>query len=148
MAYELRHVRSPQDWRDLHRIRRSVLFTPERHAVEYDENHPDDRAHGNLPLLLIEDGRPVAVARLDVRREIAVVRLVAVTSGEQRRGYGKVLNALIDEEARRRGVKTLRVNAAPDAVGFYEKAGWQTADWDATELTGLASDCVQMSKDL
>jgi hypothetical protein len=37
MSYELQAVRSPEDWRHLHKIRRAVLFVPERHSVPYDE---------------------------------------------------------------------------------------------------------------
>ncbi|WP_309085377.1 GNAT family N-acetyltransferase [Chelativorans sp.] len=149
MPYELRAVRSAEDWRHLHEIRRSVLFTPERHAdVEYDENHPDDRAEGNIPLLLLFESRPVGVVRLDVRGEAAIVRLVAVIASERGRGHGRILGALVEEEARRRGARTLFVNAAPDAVGYYEKVGWRRFDWNTSELQGIAQDCVQLRKDL
>jgi GNAT superfamily N-acetyltransferase len=148
LPYELRPVRSAEDWRALHRIRRDVLFAPERHAVSYDENHPDDRAEQNTPFLLILNARPIGTARLDVRGRVAVVRLVAVVREEQRLGHGRRLDALIEAEARRRGVTELRVNAAPDATGYYEKTGWRRADWDPGERVGLAKDAIQMTKDL
>jgi N-acetylglutamate synthase-like GNAT family acetyltransferase len=132
----------------MHDIRRGVLFTPERHSIDYDENHPDDRAEQNVPFLLLLDSRPIGVVRLDLRGAIAIVRLVAVIASEQRRGHGRKLNTLIEAECRRRGVTTLRVNAAPDAVGYYEKMGWQRAAWDSNELVGLAADCIQMIKRL
>lgn len=148
MPYELRPVRSPEEWHHLHHIRRTVLFTPERHSVDYDENHPDDRAERNVPFLLLFDARPVGVFRLDLRGEVAIVRLVAVTEREQGKGHGRKLNALVEAEARQRGVKTLRVNAAPEALGYYEKMGWQCTNWDKSELIGFAKDCIQMSKEL
>lgn len=148
MPYELQSVRSPEDWRHLHDIRRTVLFAPERHSVGYDENHPDDRTEGNLPLLLLLDTRPIGVVRLDLRGETAVVRLVAIAEGEQRKGHGRKLNALVEAEAKRRGIKILRVNAAPEALGYYEKMGWQHTSWDRGELVDLAKGCVQMSKEL
>jgi GNAT superfamily N-acetyltransferase len=148
MSYELRPVRSAEDWRNMHRIRRRVLFAPERHSIQYDENHPDDRAEQNIPFLLLLDSSPIGVVRLDLKGEIAVVRLVAVVPEEQRKGHGRKLDALVEAEARSRGVTTLRVNAAPGAVGYYEKMGWRQAVWDKSELTGLARDCVQMIKQL
>lgn len=148
MPYELQPIRSDEAWRHLHHIRRTVLFAPGRHPVAYDENHPDDRTAGNLPFLLLLDGRPVGVVRLDLRGETAVVRLVAVAEGEQRRGHGRMLNLLVEAEARQRGVKALRVNAAPEALGYYEKMGWRRTNWDESELVGLAKDCIQMSKEL
>jgi GNAT superfamily N-acetyltransferase len=148
MPYELKPVRSPEEWRHLHHIRRTVLFGPGQHPVGYDENHPDDRADGNLPLLFLLDTRPIGVVRLDLRGETAIVRLVAVAEEEQGKGHGRKLDALVEAEARRRGVKTLRVNAAPEALGYYKKMGWRRASWDKSELVGLMKDCVQMSKEL
>ena len=58
------------------------------------------------------------------------------------------MSALVDREARRRGVRLLRVNAAPEAVGFYERTGWQPREWDCDELSGIAADCIQMERRL
>jgi hypothetical protein len=44
------------------------------------------------------------------------------------------------------GITMLMLNSAPDAVGFYEKRGWQREVWDPEELSGMRSDCVQMVK--
>ena len=146
MSYELRAVMTPDDWRAMHDIRQKVLFAPGRHSISYDENHPDDRADGNTPFLLFENEEPLGVARLDERGETGIVRLVAIVQHKQRKGYGLRLNNFIEAEARRRGVRILRVNAAPDAVGFYLKAGWSEKLWDPTELVGLAQGAVQMEK--
>jgi hypothetical protein len=45
-------------------------------------------------------------------------------------------------------LKKLLVNAAPGAVGYYEKMGWRACAWDEAELTGIASECKQMTKPL
>lgn len=148
MPYELRAVTSADDWRHLHAIRRAVLFAPGRHDIAYDESHPDDRADGNQPYLLVLDGDAIGVARLDVRDELAVLRLVAIVDAAQGKGHGRAFSDLLDAEARRLGVAALRVNAAPDAVGYYEKTGWRRESWDARELAGLAASTVQMTKRL
>ncbi|MER8873175.1 GNAT family N-acetyltransferase [Mesorhizobium sp. M0814] len=75
-------------------------------------------------------------------------RLVAVTEGEQGKGHGRNLNSLVEAEAGRRGVKTLRFNSAPEALGYYEKMGWRRASWDKNELVGLAKNCIEMFKEL
>ncbi|PYE86413.1 GNAT family N-acetyltransferase [Phyllobacterium leguminum] len=146
--YELRPVMSAEDWRRLHEIRRTVLFRPGRQSVAYDENHPDDRAADNVPYLLHLDDRRIGVVRLDFRGEIAIVRLVAIAADEQGKGHGRQLDALVATEAKRRGVKSLHVNAAPEAVGYYEKMGWKRAGWDPDELTGIARNCTQMTKQM
>lgn len=144
----LRQVETAADWQHLHAIRRAVLFTADRHATAYDENHPDDRAAGHLPFLLWCDDRPVGVVRLDLRGDVGIVRLVAIVAAEQGRGHGRALGELIEAEARRLGVATLRLNAAADAVGFYEKTGWRRAEWDPAERAGIAAGTVQMEKAL
>jgi GNAT superfamily N-acetyltransferase len=146
LTSELRPVRSPEDWRVLHQIRREVLFAPGRHSQPYDEQHPDDVADGNTPYLLLVDAEPLGTTRLDVRGPVAMVRLVAIVASHQRRGYGRLLSNLTDAEARRLGAAVLRVNAAPDAVGYYDKMGWKIEPWDSRELVGLAANCVQMTK--
>jgi hypothetical protein len=46
------------------------------------------------------------------------------------------------------GLKTLLVNADPEAVGYYKTMGWRACVWDEAELTGIASECKQMTKSL
>jgi hypothetical protein len=46
------------------------------------------------------------------------------------------------------GMQTLYVNAASEAVGYYRALGWEPYEWDRSQLTGIASNCVQMRKNL
>jgi GNAT superfamily N-acetyltransferase len=148
-AYELKQISTPEDWAAMHRLRRDVLFAPFRkQGVVYDENHADDRDPANLPFLLFVDGAPAGITRLDLDGDIAIVRLVAIAPELQRQGHGRSMSALVDREARRRGVRLLRVNAAPEAVGFYERTGWHRREWDRNELSGIAADCIQMERAL
>lgn len=150
MSLELRAVETDSDWSAMHDLRRRVLFAPGRHAVdiEYDSNHPDDRAENQVPHVLVLDGRVIGVARLDVRPDHGVVRLVAIEPDLQGQGYGRMMDAMLTEKGFELGLRELRVNAAPDAVGFYEGCGWQRNSWAPDELTGIAADCVQMTKPL
>ena len=131
-SHQLRRVETPEDWQALHRIRRAVLFAPGRRSMAYDENHPDDRAAGNTPYLLLADGEAVGVARLDQRGTEGIVRSVAVVDDRQGTGLGRVLDELLEAEARRLGITKLRVSANDDAVGFYEKTGWCRATTSRT----------------
>ena len=87
MTYELRPVKTAADWRAMHDIRLATLFTEERHpGIAYDENHPHDHAPNHQPFLLMLDGGPIGVVRLDDRGDEGVVRLVAVVPALQARG--------------------------------------------------------------
>jgi GNAT superfamily N-acetyltransferase len=147
--FALLDVIEAADWDSYHRIRRQELFEARGLFGIYDPNHPDDLAAFAHPLLLKVDGRPVGTTRLDVWGDgQAVFRLVAITASEQGKGYGRVLADAVEQRARELGVRILFVNAAPTAVGFYEKMGWEPHEWDPDQLVGLASDCVQMRKRL
>ena len=146
--YELRLVATPQERQAMHDIRRVTLFTADR-GVVYDENHPHDVNPANQCFLLVLDGQPIGVVRLDPRGEHeGVVRLVAILPALQRQGHGRVLGELIETEARRRGMVELGLNAREDAVGFYQRMGWAPEIWDRAELETFASHCTQMTKRL
>ena len=149
MSYELRPVATPEERAAMHAIRRATLFKPGRHHgdVVYDDNHPHDRDPANQCFLLMLDGEPTGVVRLDPRgADGGVVRLVAIVPQGQGRGHGRAMSGLIDTEARSRGMRKLHVNAHGSAVGFYEKTGWSREIWDTGELVGIAAHCVQMTK--
>ena len=149
MSYALEPPADDDDWRAFHDIREAVLFVGRGRIGIYDRNHPDDRAPQNQCLLLKFEGRPIGTVRLDNFGDgSGCMRLVAITEPEQGRGHGSVLSVLCDARMRTLGLRTLKVNAAPEAVGFYEKMGWRREVWDAAELAGIAKDCVQMTKAL
>ena len=147
MTYVLAEVTDPADWSDFHTIRRVELFEAKGRFGIYDDRHPDDYADFAHPYLLKQDGRALGTTRLDLfGAGRAAIRLVAIVAAEQGRGHGRVMERLVAERARRFGVDTLLVNAAAEAVGFYEKTGWHLYEWDPGELVNIASACIQMRK--
>ena len=137
---------TPDDRAAMHAIRRATLFTPDR-GVVYDENHPHDLDPANQCFLFLRDGRPIGVVRLDpLGKDEGIVRLVAIIPELQRQGHGRALGALIEAEARRRGMVKLGLNARQDAIGFYERLGWAAEIWDRAELETFAAHCTQMTK--
>jgi N-acetylglutamate synthase-like GNAT family acetyltransferase len=146
MRYELIEVTGQSDWREYHSLRRKVLWEG-RGLANYDESHPDEYKPTNHSLLLKGDGRTIGSVRLDdFGNGTGAVRLVAIAADLQRRGHGRVLSSYVEDYARTLGMKTLYVNAAPEAVGFYDKLGWIPDIWDQEELAGIAGGGHQMSK--
>jgi N-acetylglutamate synthase-like GNAT family acetyltransferase len=146
MGYELIEVKTDGDLRDCHSLRRQVLWEA-RCLSGYDEKNRDDYVSTNHLLLLKLDGRTIGTARLDdFQNSTGGVRLVAIALDLQGRGHGRVLSELVEHYARRLGLKILFVNSVPEAIGYYEKMGWEYYTWDESELTGIASECKQMRK--
>jgi N-acetylglutamate synthase-like GNAT family acetyltransferase len=129
--HELRRPRNEEEWRAFHAIRRKVLFENRGKGESYIENHPDDSAPGNHPLLLIYKGEIVGVMRLDVVEAVAWLRRVAIREDLQRVGHGKVLLRLSEAFAKGQACREMKTNAAVESVGFYERCGYEQ-DVEAT----------------
>jgi GNAT superfamily N-acetyltransferase len=143
MDYALTPVATEADWQALHALRRATLFAPGRHpGIVYDDNHPDDHAPDHVPYLLLRDGAPIGMVRLDFRGDTAVVRLVAIAPELQRQGHGTVLDRLVCETARARGVHTLVVNSAPtQSASTKSAAGTGTSGTPLNWPASLPTAC-------
>ena len=146
--YELVQVLTADEWRAVHDMRRAELFV--RHpSIAYNENHPDDRMPGHFLFLLLLKREAIGTARLDLAPpRKGIMRLVAITRDEQRKGHGRVLQERFETFARGMGVTDLYVNAARDAVGFYERMGFVPKHFDDAARKGIADDTVPMRKRL
>jgi N-acetylglutamate synthase-like GNAT family acetyltransferase len=141
-------VTTERDWREYHSIQRRVLWD-RRGLRNYDENHPDEYRPASHPLMLRLNDRAIGTVRLDdFGNGTGAIRLVAIDAEFQGQGHGRALSDLVENYARRLGIRTLYVNAAPEAVGYYQELGWRPESWDGAELVGIASECLQMSKQL
>jgi N-acetylglutamate synthase-like GNAT family acetyltransferase len=123
--YELRTVETGEDWIAYHRIRRTVLFEARGRFGVYNENNPDNFADGNLPLLLAFRGDIVGVVRLHCGSgDVGVVRQVAIDGPAQGAGHGRMLLKMLAARAKALGLRVLEVNSDRQAVGFYQRFGF------------------------
>jgi len=143
--YELVSPTDARTWRSYHDIRRDVLFETRGRATAYDENHPDERAPGNHPKLLLYRGDPVGVIRIDVASPRALLRRVAIRADVQRSGHGRVLLSLAERFAAEHGCRQLESHVASDAVGFYQKCGFVI---DGNKAASAGPGSVLMRKDI
>lgn len=73
------------------------------------------------------------------------LRQMAVLSGLQGKGIGRVLMSFAENIARDRGFKRLTMHARSTAVGFYEKLGYSICGEEFLEVT---IPHVEMARDL
>ncbi|MFT0892531.1 GNAT family N-acetyltransferase [Pseudochelatococcus sp. G4_1912] len=145
-SYKLVNVITSDHWKAYHAIRRQVLWRGNE-VASYDDKHEDEYLPSNHPLLLLLNENPIGTLRLDNFNDgCGAVRLVAILDGLQRQGHGRQLSSLAEDYARNLGIKTLYVNADPEALEFYIKLGWDFYAWDAEELIDIAAQCKQMRK--
>ncbi len=127
MTTRLDPVKSPEQWNAYHELRRVVLFENRGLYGVYNQNHPDERAQNNYPMLFYSENIAVGVIRIDLNPEqrSAIFRRLAIRDGQQRRGFGRSLMQHAEAFAVAHGCTSFVVNAALDAVGFYQKLGYQ-----------------------
>lgn len=73
------------------------------------------------------------------------LRQMAVLSGLQGKGIGRVLMSFAENIARDRGYKRLTMHARTTAIGFYEKLGYSVCGEEFMEVT---IPHMEMAKDL
>ena len=123
--YELRAPGSSDEWRAFHDIRRKILFENRGKQETYIENHPDDSKAGNHPLILLYEGAVIGVLRIDVEDRVGWLRRVAIRGDCQQSGHGRVLLRLAETFAKTEDCTEIQSNAAVEAVGFYERCGYE-----------------------
>ncbi len=78
-------------------------------------------------------------------KDTVKLRQMAVTSGLQGKGIGRVLLSFAENIARDKGFKKITMHARKNAVGFYEKLGYSVVGNEFLEVT---IPHFEMQKDL
>ncbi len=71
----------------------------------------------------------------EINKKTVKLRQMAVLSGLQGKGVGRVLMIFAENIARDRGYKKLIMHARKTAVGFYEKLGYKVCSDEFEEVT-------------
>ncbi len=113
-----------------------LSFTPEE--LEREKNDI---------LICCFDEDKVEACCLLTQTEPKTVRLrqMAVTSGLQGKGLGRVMMQFAENVARDRGFKKISMHARKTAIGFYEKLGYRL---NGNEFTEVTIPHFEMIKDL
>ncbi len=105
-----------------------LSFLPEELEKEKD----------NLLLVAYEDDRMLGCCMLvEEEQDPQTVRLrqMAVSDDLQGKGIGKVLMNFAENIARDRGYRKITMHARKNAIGFYEKMGYQSSGQEFEEVT-------------
>ena len=102
----------------------------------------------NASWAAVEDGKPVAFYTLLEANEIASIENLWVLPEFMGKGVGRRLFLHAVETARRRGYKSLKLEADPNAVGFYERMGMHRTGERRSEVDGQPRILPIMEMDL
>ena len=129
-------IRETEDFLSL-----STLFSQSGMGVRIEDRKPervirmwrmDDAVTGSL----------MAASTLEVRDGVYSLGDIAVRADLQRKGYGRIMQNVVFDEARRRGITELWACAKEPA--YYMQCGWEKMPWD--ESPDIAVYCTSCGK--
>lgn len=119
----------------------STLFNQSGMGVKIEERMPERI----LKMWRMDDsvtGELMAASTLEIRDGVYSLGDIAVRGDLHRRGYGRVMQNLVFNEARGLGIKELWACAKEPA--YYLRCGWEKMAWD--ESPNIAVYCSSCGK--
>ena len=105
-----------------------------------------EKEKDDILICCMEDDRMEGCCQLtDIGNKTVRLRQMAVLSGLQGKGVGRVLMQFAENIARDRGFRKMVMHSRKTAVGFYEKLGFRAVGEEFTEVT---LPHFEMEKDL
>jgi len=74
----------------------------------------------------VDHGTPGGIVGIFCYARVAWIHSLIVVPGYRRKGVGRRLVGFCREEATRRGIRALKLDAAPGTTAFYERLGWRS----------------------
>lgn len=125
---EIRAPKTVQEWESYYDLRFRILREPWNQPRGSERNDGDVTA---LHFAVWENGKPLAVARMDETEETGVVqvRFVAVKSNQQGRGFGKTIMLEVEKTAKEQNNRQkIVLHARESAVEFYKSLGYSVVE--------------------
>jgi predicted GNAT family N-acyltransferase len=122
-----------KEYRQMVELRRQILRKP----LGLEFNQEDlDKEKDDLLIAAYEDDDMLGCCILSQMNPTTVrLRQMAVKTGLQGKGIGRVLMQFAENIARDRGYKKLCMHARKTVAGFYEKLGYTISGEEFTEVT-------------
>lgn len=122
MEIEIRCPKTEQEWTQYYDLRYRILRQPWNQPLGSERNEGDARGQH---FALFQNGKIMAIARLDIQEKEGQVRFMAVETEVQGSGYGKRVMQQIENESRNLQLRRLVLHAREIALPFYTKLGYQ-----------------------
>ena len=122
-----------KEYRQMVELRYQILRRPLGLTFTQEELNEEK---GNFHIACYDDDRLEGCCMLvPIDNETIQLRQMAVISGLQGKGVGRVIMQFAENISRDRGYKKLIMHARKSAMGFYEKLGYKKVGDEFTEVT-------------
>ncbi len=132
MALKLIEHGSPE-YQQMLGLRNSVLRKPL--GLEFDPAELEKENHDILIGAFEEEDMLGCCMLIEENQATLRLRQMAVYNEKQGKGIGRAMMSFAENLARDRGYKALNMHARKNAIGFYEKMGYQVTSEEFTEVT-------------
>ena len=132
MALKLIEHGSPE-YQQMLSLRSSVLRKPL--GLEFDPIELEKENHDILIGAFEEEDMLGCCMLIEENPATLRLRQMAVYNEKQGKGIGRAMMSFAENLARDRGYKALNMHARKNAIGFYEKMGYQVTSEEFTEVT-------------
>ncbi|MBO4342644.1 MAG: GNAT family N-acetyltransferase [Clostridia bacterium] len=117
-------IRETEDFLSL-----STLFHESGMGVTIEERKPE-RIIKMWRMDSRETGELMAASTLEIRGGVYCLGDIAVRNDLHRKGYGRIMQKTVFEEAAKRNIKELW--ACAKEPEYYRRCGWEKTDWDSS----------------
>lgn len=119
----VREPQSAEEWKQYYHLRWHVLRRPWGQPEGSEKDAQEDATWHRAVFL---EGLLVGVSRLQLNSPVeGQIRYMAIADDQQGKGFGRLLVAALEEIARDRGAKYIRLDARENARGFYLSLGYE-----------------------
>ena len=120
--YKVISPTSDNDLKKYYHLRWKVLREPWNQEVGSEKDNLDD---ASIHRMAVFNDKVIAVGRLHfLDKTTAQIRYMAVDKEFEKQGAGKAVYFALEEEARKKNINLIILNARESAIGFYEKLGF------------------------
>lgn len=144
-------VRTAEERQEALDVRHDVFVDEQGVSIDRERDEYDDRA---THFVAYDGTQPVGAARLrpyvaadedKSEGEIGKIERVAVRSERRGEGWGRKIMAAVETTAREEGFTTLRLDSQHDAIGFYERLGYEVVSGPFMDA-GIPHRTMEMSE--
>ena len=147
MNREIGVMRAEEEWQRAGAYSVRIEGMNRQHHIPLREEFDAHDGDGTRYIVLLDDGYPVATCRFyALGEDTAMLGRVVVLPEYRGQGLGQRTVTEAEIWMQELGYRTVVIEARTEAVGFYQKLGYRTADGSIIKSGQFA--CVRMEKEL
>ena len=138
-------LRATEEWQRAGAYSVRIEGMNRQHHISLRDEFDEHDCDGTKYIVMLDDGYPVATCRFyEVDNCSVIIGRLVVLPDYRGQKLGSRVIAEAEEWIKELGYKTIHIDSRLEAIGFYEKLGYEHVD--DTVIRSGTFDCVRMKK--